>query len=368
MPNDARHYIAEELLEVQRTLGWMDLVIGNIKDAVCVTDANNHLIFVNECFAELVETPRVFLLGQIFQDVFPITKVAESPEEITPENKLNGSGENQGVYEWRNKNDKPVIIRVSSRQLPTTDQIVYMIQNITREYELARMKTDFIDLASHQLRTPMTAIMTYSHMLQQGYAGELNDDQLKLATTIVRSSERMIRLVNDLLLITRVQNEQDYLQYKLIDFTAVFEQIRTELLPRLTEEKLAMKIDIPSKIELESDPSVLHEIFSNLVVNAVQYTPKKGAITVTVHTKKDDVIVAIKDTGIGIPKEHQQHLYNQFSRADNALKAYPEGTGLGLYMIKILLGKIGGTIDCESELGKGTTFTVCIPKQPEKVL
>jgi signal transduction histidine kinase len=111
-----------------------------------------------------------------------------------------------------------------------------------------------------------------------------------------------------------------------------------------------------------TDESILHEIVSNLIVNATQYTPAGGSITVTYDCDEMVVRISIKDTGIGIPEEYQSEMFKQFSRADNALLAYPAGTGLGLYVIKLLLDKLDATIECNSKVGVGTTFTVSIPR------
>lgn len=364
MPNDSRLHLAEELLEVQRTLGWMDLVIGSIEDAVYVTDKGSRLVFANQYFSDLLGIPRVFLLGQVLNKVFSIKKVNRVPIEYADEHKppINSDIGKSGIYQWIGHEGKTLTFKLTQRKLDSIDQTVCLLQNITHEYELSHMKSDFINLASHQLRTPMTAIMTYSHMIRDGYAGLLTDDQQKLADTIVHASERMIKLVNDLLTITRLQNEAHNLPYHSVDLDEIFAQIHAELEPRITQKKLSFKLNMQEDVPaLCSDPSIIHEIISNLLVNAIQYTPDEGSIKVIVKKYGNNVSIAIKDNGIGIPKEYQAHLFNQFSRADNALLAHPEGTGLGLYMIKILLDKIGGTIKFKSALNRGTTFTLRLP-------
>lgn len=365
MPNDRRLGIAEELLEVQRTLGWMDLIIGSISDAVYVLDKNDTLVFANQYFADLVKVPRVFLLGQCITDVFPIKKLTRVPIEYADDNvTLPALGDAQtGIFKKTGHDKKPRIFRLTAKKLTSTDQTVCLVQDISREYELSRMKSDFINLASHQLRTPMTAIMTYSHMLRDGYAGPLDDEQYKLAETIVHASERMIRLVNDLLTITRLQNEKESTKKEKVSISDILEQIRTEVEPRASIKGLKLKIQVSeSTPQIYSDASAIHEILSNLVVNAIQYTPEGGKIIAKAKSiEENKAQITIHDNGIGIPKEYQSLLFGQFSRADNALQAYPEGTGLGLYLITILLEKIGGTIKFKSELNVGTVFTVTLP-------
>lgn len=365
MPNDRKLGIAEELLEVQRTLGWMDLIIGSISDAVYVLDKDERLVFANQYFADLVHIPRVFLLGQSVKEIFPLKKLSKVPIEYAEDHALIPAMDDgqAGIYELPGDGTKPQIFRLTIKKLPTTDQTVCLVQNITREYELSRMKSDFINLASHQLRTPMTAIMTYSHMLSDGYAGVLTGEQQKLAGTIVQASERMIRLVNDLLTITRLQNEKVESKREVVSLSSILDHICTEVKPGAEKKQLNLTVKVtPDTPQICSDSAVIHEILSNLIVNAIQYTPAGGKIMV--KAKKSDehfVRITVQDNGIGIPKDYQALLFGQFSRADNALLAHPEGTGLGLYMITILLEKIGGKIKFKSELNVGTIFTLTLP-------
>ncbi len=357
--------LANELLSVQRTLGWMDLVISSISDAVCVIDEDGNIIFANDYFANIVDQQRVFLLGKSYSEIFPIKESEKiSNEYAVGSGRLRDEGDKAiKIYEWIDANNRTLIFRISSRHLPQLQQTVYLIQNITQEYELTKMKNTFIDLASHQLRTPMTAVIMYSHMLKDGYAGTLLDEQKELADTIVTSSERMVHLVDGLLSITRAQSGVHTLNNRQFALADIFKRIETEVKPRTDEKEISLELKIPSTIKLFSDVSVLQEIFSNLIVNAIQYTLPKGYVNVSALETDHSVVVSIQDTGIGIPPEFHSTLFDQFIRADNAAELYSEGTGLGLYLVKLLLGKIGGTIHFDSEVNIGTTFTVELPKK-----
>ncbi len=364
MASSKEKLLAEELLQLHRILGWMDLVIGSVDTAVCVVDKPGNIIFSNNYFAKLLATQRVFLLGQRFNEVFPLKHTSSPlPEYLITTNKLGETSNNNDViYEWTDKENNLLIFRVFKRLMPGNEQVVYLIQNITDEYELSLMKNNFINLASHQLRTPMTAIMTYSHMLKSCYMGELNEQQQQLVNTLVDSSERMIALVEGLLNITRAQSTSRLVQNIDVLISEIFEKIHTELEPRLKEKKLQYTFVMDKNIPfIHTDASILHEIFSNLIVNAIQYTPVKGSIHINVKLKNNKILISVSDTGIGIPKEHQPYLFNQFSRAENAMQEFTEGTGLGLYMVKLLLDKIGGTISYTSTLNVGTTFVISVP-------
>lgn len=363
MTNNPADSIARELLEVRQTLGWMDLVIGSINDAVYVTDEKSRLIFVNQSFSDLLGIPRAFLLGEQLDEVFSVTVNSEPNIEYLSEQSISTDAHNQrtDIFNWEH-GGQMYVFRVSSRRLQATNQTVYLAQNITQEHELSHMKNSFIKLASHQLRTPMTAIMMYSHMLHDGYSGDISPAQKQLAGTIVTASERMIKLINEILNITRLQNEKTGFEKHKVSILDIFSKIDTEIQPQTKEKQLVYKKEIPSVIPyILSDSGTIHEIISSLLINAIQYTPEGGRIRVKVAAENKYMSIMIQDNGIGIPKEYLPKIFNQFSRADNALEAYTEGTGLGLYMVKILLDKIGGTIECRSTLSVGTTFTVKIP-------
>lgn len=356
-------YLANELLGVQQTLGWMDLIISSIADSVCVVDKDKNIIFANNCFSEMVGKHRVFLLGMQLDEVFKIQETDIVLKEYTENNLQHQDAKNASkIYEWKDENNHNHILRINSEYLPHLKQTVYLIQDITRQYSMSRMKNDFIDLASHQLRTPMTAIMNYSHMLNDGYYGALQKNQKDVAATIVESSERMIHLINGLLGITRAQNDMQKLNINTVSLNEVFKTIQSDVKHRVKLKQLDLSIaaDLPL---IKSDSALLFEIFSNLIVNAIQYTPSGGKVFVSSKVKKKCVVISIKDTGIGIPSEHQPYLFEQFSRADNAMEAYQEGTGLGLYLVKLLLDKIHGKISFESRVGVGTTFFVELPKE-----
>lgn len=355
--------LSMKLLEVQRALGWMDIVLGNITDAVYVTDKDNVLIFANQSFSNLLKTPRVFLLGKKLDEVFtPQIKldpqqeflgssVKSEPEDTTDTN----------IYKWIQDKQK-YIFKISCRSIHTTCQTLYIAKDITDEYELSLLKSNFMNIASHQLRTPMTAIMTYAHMLHDGFGGALDPNQKKLTKTIISSSERMTKLINDILLITRIQNGETGLLVKdglLIDILAAVE---AEQLNFIQKKRMHfVKVYAKNIQKVTCNTFVTQEIVSNLLANALQYTPQDGDITVNVKLLHNQVIISVSDNGMGIPAKDLPTIFDQFSRAHNALEAFNEGTGLGLYVVKTLVKQIKGTITCTSKLNVGTSFKVTFP-------
>lgn len=355
--------LSVELLEVQRTLGWMDVVMGSISDAVYVTNDELKLIFVNQAFANLLETPRVFLLGKRIEDVFKI-RVKKNPQKefLSAESLLEKNGDSGlNVFDWHGPNSQK-IFKISHQFIPTIHQTVSIAKDITTEYEQSVIKSNFINIASHQLRTPMTAIMTYAHILHDGYAGSIEKDQEKLAKTIIDSSERMITLINDILLITRIQNGEADLKEKDTTLGVVLDNLEFELIPKIKAKKINFSTNFTPKAKLYAcNKFITYEILSNLLTNATQYTPDGGKIVVTAKVEINSVNVSVKDDGIGIPADYVPKIFDQFSRANNAFEVFNEGTGLGLFVVKMLLDQVDGKICCTSQLGEGSTFKVSLP-------
>lgn len=355
--------LSAELLEVQRTLGWMDVVMGSISDSVYVVDDDLRLIFVNQAFSNLLETPRVFLLGQKIEEVFQI-KIKTNPQKefLSADSLLElNSDSGLNVFDWTGPKSQRVF-KISHQFIPTISQTVSIAKDITTEYEQSVIKSNFINIASHQLRTPMTAIMTYAHILHDGYAGGMEEKQEKLAKTIINSSERMITLINDILLITRIQNGEADLKDKDTTLGAVLDNLHIEIGPNIKNKKINLKTTYsPKAKQYTCNKFIFYEILSNLMTNAVQYTPLGGSITVEAKMFNGRVSISVKDTGIGIPDDYVHKIFDQFSRANNAFEVFNEGTGLGLFVVKMLLDQVDGKISCVSQLNKGSIFKVSFP-------
>jgi signal transduction histidine kinase len=241
---------------------------------------------------------------------------------------------------------------------------IEVFRDITLEQEVDRMKSEFISLASHQLRTPLSAIKTYSHMIVDGYMGGINDTQKKSLRTIISAANRMNELISTLLNITRMESGTIAVTPKLLQLDQVCEEVVKELSLMATEQSVSLELknvgDDPKPVR--SDNLIIKEILSNLITNAIKYTPENGNVTVSVKAKDTEVVVSIKDTGWGIPKHAQDQIFSKFFRAQNIVKRETTGTGLGLYLVQGLVEAVGGKIWFKSAEGKGTTFSFSLPK------
>lgn len=222
---------------------------------------------------------------------------------------------------------------------------------------LDEAKDDFVSMASHQLRTPLTSVKGYVSMVLEGDAGEINDLQKKLLTQSFFSSQRMVYLIADLLNVSRLRTGKFIMDKGPVNLAEVVEQELQQLQDTAASRNLTLSYKKPKKFpEVMLDETKTRQIIMNFADNAIYYTPAGGHIDVKLIDKPHTVELRVVDNGIGVPKNERAHLFTKFYRAGNARKARPDGTGLGLFMAKKVIVAQGGALIFESIEGKGSTF------------
>jgi signal transduction histidine kinase len=222
---------------------------------------------------------------------------------------------------------------------------------------LDEAKDDFISMASHQLRTPLTSIKGYLSMVMEGDAGEINDTQKNMLGQAFFSSQRMVYLIADLLNVSRLRTGKFIIETAPVNLAQVVEQEIGQLIETAKSRQLTFTYDKPKDFpDIMLDDTKTRQVIMNFCDNAIYYTPAGGHITVKVIDNKTTIELRVEDNGIGVPKSEQPHLFTKFYRAGNARKARPDGTGLGLFMAKKVIIAQGGSLIFESKEGKGSTF------------
>lgn len=234
-----------------------------------------------------------------------------------------------------------------------------------RLIELDQTKDDFISMASHQLRTPLTTIKGYISMVIEGDAGKVSKKQIELLDQAFVGSQRMVYLIADLLNVSRLRTGKFVIEPKKTNLADIVEGEITQLKETAKGRDLELTFSKPKNFpDLMLDETKIRQVIMNFADNAIYYTPSGGHIKVGLEDKGDFVEFTVTDDGIGVPKAEQHHLFNKFYRAGNAKKARPDGTGLGLFMAKKVVIAQGGSIIFKTQENRGSTFGFSFNKQP----
>jgi len=260
------------------------------------------------------------------------------------------------------------VINVTLAPVHLNDQFlgtVSVFRDITRDVEVDRMKTEFVSNVSHELRTPLTSIKGYADLLVKGAAGQVSDLQMSFLTTIKNNADRLNRLVDDLLNISRIDSGRVALEIRPVQLNLLAREVFNNLRGRCGSEGKALTLvdDIAADLPVTyADPDKLTQILTNLTDNAYRYTPEGGKITLSVRLTDGRFLIAVQDTGIGIPEEIQARVFERFFRySEHPLVIETPGTGLGLALTRELVEMHGGSIWLESAVDQGSTFYVSLP-------
>lgn len=228
--------------------------------------------------------------------------------------------------------------------------------------KLDEIKDEFISMASHQLRTPLTSIKGYISMVLEGDVGKVSSQQRELLDQAFSSTQRMVYLIGDFLNVSRLQTGKFIIEWKLSNLADVVQQEVNQLQETARRRDIELIYQKPQNFpELFIDETKIHQVVMNFVDNAIFYTRPQGKVEVTLIAAADGIRFEVKDNGIGVPEEERHKLFTKFFRADNAKKARPDGTGIGLFMAKKVVTALGGSIIFESKVGKGSTFGFVLP-------
>ncbi len=362
--------VEAEKFKAEEQRAKIEAIITSIADGVIVVDKNADIILVNEQVKKLLQiTDKVIGLNicdavklygddgvQIKMDIIKFLDSKKSLEvfDRTLVDK-NGSQYLQiNLSKYKNIGDKIV-------------GAIIVVRDITRNVEIDKMKSEFVSVASHQLRTPLSAVRWFLEMLLEGDLGKLNDEQIDVLKDALESNSRMISLVNDLLNVSRLESAKIKVEPILLSLNSLLKTALKEATVLAKEKKIKINIDgVEDIAKIKLDKSLMSQILQNLISNAIKYSPNESAVIVTLKTIGNEVQFSVKDSGYGIPLGEQSRIFEKFFRADNVTRMETEGTGLGLYISKIAMELSGGKIWFESKEKKGSTFYFSIPLEGSK--
>ncbi|OGZ23614.1 MAG: hypothetical protein A3A08_00165 [Candidatus Nealsonbacteria bacterium RIFCSPLOWO2_01_FULL_41_9] len=238
-----------------------------------------------------------------------------------------------------------------------------IVQSFDKLAQANRMKSEFISIVSHQLRSPLTNLKWALDFLTSGNGGMISEEKkVEYYKTLSENAERMGELIDNLLIVSRMEQGKIVLKKEMISLEELIRGLIHDFQPFATASNVKIKFKAEDKMpKIFADPYQVKLLVDNLLNNAIRYTKNGGMVEIGLSSRKEKLFFEIKDSGVGIPKEDQKYIFQKFFRAGNALKQQTQGSGLGLYIAKSVVASSGGKINFKSEEGKGSTFWFTLP-------
>lgn len=367
--------VEETSQELQKANKHIEMVIENLTSGLVEYDSEFKIRRMNHAAEELLGIKREEILGKKvlseFKDqqdkealaVVSYPVLAKEGKRVDKQMFGEGASVHEIVLTYPTRRELEVVtVPLIKPGTQDREGFIKVIRDITKEKEISRSKSDFINIAAHQLRTPLSAVKWVLRMILDGDMGSVPPSQRKLMDKAYETNEKMIVMVNDLLNVARIEDDRFGYVFKEGDIVSAVADVVDEL--RIMAEKggIDLMFDKPSNIEkFVFDFSKIQLACHNLIGNAIKYTSTGGSVYVSLKQEGQEIVVVIQDTGVGIPKAQMDKMFTKFFRAENAVRLQVGGSGLGLFIVKDIVARHKGSITVESIEGKGTTFTMKIP-------
>ena len=340
-------------------------ILSYMTDGVLATNRRGKITMINDMAKKQLAVQKEEVLNKSILELLKIEDEYELRDLITqvPELMIDSQDANGEYLSLR------VRFALVRRESGFISGLVAVLHDTTEQEKEERERRLFVSNVSHELRTPLTSVKSYLEALDEGALSEpVAPDFIKVS---LDETNRMMRMVTDLLHLSRIDNATSHLDVELINFTAFitfilnrFDQIRGQD----EEKKYELVRDYPiTSVWIEIDTDKMTQVIDNILNNAIKYSPDGGKITVTMKTTDDQMILSISDQGLGIPKQDLPRIFDRFYRVDRARSRAQGGTGLGLAIAKEIIKQHKGFIWAKSEYGKGTTFTIVLPYDKDAV-
>jgi len=333
-------------------------IIENLTDGIILLNKKKQIEIINSPATELFNIGKKEAIGKCFIDLLDIENIPEIKKILIDKDRI------RNIYREEVATLDGLHLEITSVLLK--DEIeekgfLIIIHDVTKEKLIEKMKTEFVSVAAHQLRTPLSAIKWTIRMILDGDVGEINEEQRELLEQTYISNERMIRLINDLLDVSRIEEGRLLYDQEDTRIEDVLDSVIEASQEMLRNKNMVLEVNKKETPKVKIDKEKIGVVIQNLLENAIKYTEQGGKIKITLDNDEKNVIFKIEDSGVGIPKSQQDRIFTKFFRAENVTRMETNGTGLGLYTTKNIVQAHKGQIWFESEENKGTTFYFTIP-------
>ncbi|OEG00092.1 hypothetical protein BHF71_06510 [Vulcanibacillus modesticaldus] len=337
----------------------LSTVLNNMSSGVILIDKNGIIIFANPAVEWLIGVSENTLIGKYHYEVGKQESISELIERAI--NNKESIHTEIGIYyptkKYLDANVVPILD--SSGEI---NNVLVLLIDITKIKRLEKMRTEFVANVSHELRTPITAVKGFTETLLDGTIND-EDTRRTFLQIIHKESDRLHRLISDLLDLTKIEQNKEILNFSKVDLKSLIQSTIATMRPQIEKNKISIYEEL-DEVQVEADEDRLRQVMINLINNGIAYTPENGSITVRLYQhNKDFIKIEVEDTGIGIPEKSLPRIFERFYRVDKARSRESGGTGLGLAIVKHIIESHGGSIHVESRVGKGSKFTIIFPKK-----
>ena len=351
--------LREKISSIKDKNTKMEAILSSVVSGIIAVDSQKNILFINPKAQKMLNITEVDIVGKHLLHVIRNNKIDNMIKNILENN---GFEENEITVSYPEEK----IFRLYSNVIkhPDSDNIIGIIiilQDVTEIKKLEKVRSEFVANVSHELKTPLTSIKGFVETLKAG-AIEDHETSIRFLNIIEDEADRLNRLITDILSLSELETKKTKQQFALINTSNKIIEIVSMLQNQAAKKKISLQTIIAADVsKLKGDPDQFKQMMINLIDNAVKYTPEGGAVEVSAYNLESNVVIRIKDNGIGIPKEHVPRLFERFYRVDKARSRNVGGTGLGLAIVKHIVMQFEGKIDVQSEIGKGTEFVLSIP-------
>ncbi len=351
---DVEEARARAVEEKNKTLA----IITNFTDGLLFFDKEDRLSLVNSVAEDFLAVKAADIIGK------PFSELVDLPKLKTLAGLLKKAAKR--IFKEEIELEKELVLEASTLPIMREKEklgLLVILHDITREKLVERMKTEFVSLTAHQLRTPLSAIKWTLKMVLDGDLGEITKEQTEFLEKTYDSNERMISLINDLLNVTRIEEGRYLHKIVLAWFEDLVEEVINNHKAEIERRSIKFQFEKPEKKmpKVKVDMEKMKLAISNFLDNAIRYTLPKGTVKVSLKYEEKKIKFSVKDSGIGIPKDQQKRLFTKFFRGANAVRIETEGSGLGLFIAKNIIEAHGGEVWFESGENKGSIFGFSLP-------
>ena len=334
-------------------------IINCMANGVMVTNRNMEIVLYNPALMRLLE------ITEHVDSPIPVNEIIKDKNILKALNDVQSaeSSERKAISQEIELN-KNCLRAISAPAFGPDNMVVgtvTVLEDITAFKELDEMKSDFVNMVAHELRSPIVAIRQQNSVLLEGLAGPLQQKQQEFLERGMLKIDQLLELINDLLDIAKIEAGKHIQHQTPTDIGKIIIDTMTFLEQRAEAQGIKLVHKLEDTQPVQADPKRIEEVFSNLVTNAINYSPEGGMVTVSAHCLSDFMEIKVADTGVGIPESEIPKIFDKFYRVKDPRTRKVMGTGLGLSIVKGIIEAHNGTIEVESKKGEGTTFRILLP-------